>query len=157
VKFDQINYFMSLALDLAHKAFQQDEVPVGAIIVNKHGDVIASQFNLKEKNQNPCHHAEVLAVTQACEKLNSWRLLDCDLYVTLEPCPMCLATLSQARLNNIYFGAYDPKGGAISLGFDLHKNELLNHKLGIYGGFKHLECSRLISSFFRQRRSAYKK
>ncbi len=152
---EQVNYFMSVAIDLAHDAFKKDEVPVGAVITNKFGDVIARTYNTKEQTQNACHHAEILAITEASQKLNSWRLLDCNLFVTLEPCPMCLAALSQARIKNIYFGAYDPKGGSVSLGQNLHKDERLNHKINVFGGFKHLECSQLVSKFFRQKRKQY--
>ena len=155
MKFNQINYLLSIAIDLAHEASKVDEVPVGAIITDKHGDIIAKTFNTKEKTKNPCHHAEILAIEQASQKLGAWRLLDCDIYITLEPCPMCLAALAQARIKNIYFGAYDVKGGAISLGYNLHRDKRLNHKINIYGGFKHLECSKLISDFFRQKRKRY--
>jgi len=157
LEFGKINYFFTIALDLAHQAFKEDEVPVGAVITNKHGDILAKTHNTKERTNNPCHHAEILAIEEASQKLNSWRLLDCDLYVTLEPCPMCLAALSQARIRNIYFGAYDPKGGAISLGQKLHNDKRLNHKLNVFGGFKHLECSQLVSNFFRQKRKQYAK
>ncbi len=155
MKIDQINYLFSMAIDLAHQAYKKDEVPVGAIITNKHGDVLAKTYNTKEQTQNPCHHAEILAIEEASKQLGSWRLVDCDLYVTLEPCPMCLAALSQARIKNIYFGAYDPKGGAISIGHNLHNDPKLNHRINVYGGFKHLECSRLVSNFFRQKRKQY--
>lgn len=148
---------MSMALDEAHEAVKQDEVPVGAILTDKFGEILAKTHNTKEQDQNPCHHAEVLAITKACEELKTWRLIDCNLFVTLEPCPMCMASLSQARIKNIYFGAYDPKGGAASLGLNLHKDERLNHKMNLFGGFEHRECSRLISSFFRNKRANYRK
>lgn len=153
--FNNINYLFSKALDLAHTAYNQDEVPVGAIITDAHGEVLAETYNTKEMDQNACHHAEILAIKKASQKIKGWRLVDCNLYVTLEPCPMCMAALSQARIKNIYFGAYDPKGGAISLGLDLHKDSRLNHKINVFGGFKHRECSRLISNFFRNKRAKY--
>ena len=157
MKFDQINYFMSIAIDYAHQAFARDEVPVGAVITNKHGDILAKTHNEKELNQNACHHAEILAIEEASKKIKSWRLIDCDLYVSLEPCPMCLAALSQARVKNIYFGAYDPKGGGVSLGLNLHKDKRLNHKLNVFGGFKHIECSMIVSNFFKSKRKSYHK
>lgn len=156
MEFDQINYMMSLALDEAHEAYKQNEVPVGCVITNKHGDVLAKTYNTKETLQNPTHHAEILAIQKAAERLGSWRLIDCNLYVTLEPCPMCMSAIIQARLNSVYFGAYDPKGGAVSLGFNIHNNEKLNHKVHLSGGFKHRECSQLISNFFKSKRSHYK-
>jgi tRNA(adenine34) deaminase len=157
MNFNQVNYFMSMALDEANEAAKIDEVPVGAILTDKFGKILARTHNTKEREQNPCNHAEVLAITQASKELESWRLVDCNLFVTLEPCPMCMASLSQARVKNVYFGAYDPKGGAASLGFNLHKDQRLNHKLNLFGGFKHRECSRLISNFFRNKRKNYKK
>lgn len=156
MNFSNIKYFMSLAIDEAYKAQKIDEVPVGAIITNKHGDILGKGFNTKEKEQIACNHAEILAITEASKRLGSWRLIDCNLYVTLEPCPMCMAALSQARIKNIYFGTYDPKGGAVSLGLDLHKDNRLNHKIGVYGGFNHLKCSKIVSDFFKQKRRRYK-
>ncbi len=147
---------MSIAIDEAYEAQKIDEVPVGAVITNKHGDILGKAFNTKEKEQIACNHAEILALSAASKKLGSWRLIDCNLYVTLEPCPMCMAALSQARIKNIYFGAYDPKGGAASLGFDLHKDRRLNHKINIFGGFNHLKCSKIVSDFFKQKRRRYK-
>ena len=145
---------MSLAADLAYEAEKQGEVPVGAIILDPSGKVLAKSFNTKEQLQNPCHHAEILAIDEASKKLNSWRLTDCEIFVTLEPCTMCMGAIIHSRIKNLYFGAYDSKAGAVSLGFDLHKK--LNHHVNIYGGFKHLECSRQISTFFKRRRSQFK-
>lgn len=147
---------MSKAIDLAFKAGKLDEVPIGAIITNDSGEILAETHNTKEETQNPCHHAEILAISQASKKLQNWRLIDCDIFVTLEPCPMCMAALSQARIRNVYFGAYDPKGGALSLGFNLHNDKRLNHKINVFGGFKHIECSKIISNFFRKKRKNYK-
>ncbi len=156
VNFDKVNYLMSIASDMAYEAEKMGEVPVGAVLTNGHGDILAKTFNTKEQTPNACFHAEVLAISEASKKLNSWRLLDCDLYVTLEPCPMCMAAISQARIQNVFFGAYDPKGGAISLGLNLHKDQRLNHKVQVYGGFQHHKNSRLLSNFFKQKRRRYK-
>jgi len=157
MEFQKINYNFSLALDLAHKALKLDEVPVGAIITNKYGDVIGEGHNTKEADQNPCMHAEIISIQNAAKKIGNWRLEDCDIYVTLEPCIMCMGALSQARIRNIYFAAYDPKGGAISLGKNIHDDQRLNHKMNVFGGFKHIECSKIISNFFKKKRLNYKK
>jgi tRNA(adenine34) deaminase len=147
---------MSLALDMAYEASKLDEVPVGAVIVNSYGKTIAQAYNTKEKEKNACNHAEILAIAQASKNLEAWRLVDCDLYVTLEPCPMCMAALSQARIRSVFFGAYDSKGGAASLGLNLHNDNRLNHKINLFGGFQHIKCSKLISDFFKQKRGRYK-
>ena len=154
--FKKIHKYMDLALSEAKEAAYKDEVPVGAVIVSDQGEILAQTHNLKEMNQNTCHHAEILAITQASEKLKAWRLLDCDMYVTLEPCHMCLSALAQARIRNIYFGAYDTKGGSISLGYNLHNDPRLNHKINIFGGIKHFPCSKILSNFFKQKRRRYK-
>lgn len=155
--FQKANNYMGLALDEAHEAFKEDEVPIGAVIISPYGEVLSFAHNTKEKELNPCHHAEILAIEQAAKKLKSWRLTDCELYVTLEPCPMCLSAIQQARLSSVYFGAYDAKGGALSLGYNLHNDDRLNHKFNVYGGYRHQECSKLLSRFFRQKRKSYKK
>ena len=101
-------------------------------------------------------HAEVLSLIEGGKKLNNWRLSDCTLYVTLEPCPMCLSAMVQARLGLCVFGAYDPKGGALSLGYHMHQDKRLNHQFKIMGGIRHFETSRLLSTFFKQRRNTYR-
>jgi tRNA(adenine34) deaminase len=150
-------WFMSQALELAEKAYYQDEVPVGAVITYRTGEVIAQAYNTKEQTRNPCAHAEILAIEQASKYLDNWRLSDCTLYVSLEPCPMCLGALVQARIKKLVFGAYDFKGGAISLGYNLFNDKRLNHNLKVVGGVMHFECSRMISNFFREKRSKYQK
>lgn len=157
MEFHKINYLMSIAYDEAYEASIEDEVPVGAVITNSHGDIIAKAHNTKEKNQFVCDHAEVLAIKEASKALESWRLNDCSLFVTLEPCPMCMSAIQQSRIKNVYFGAYDQKGGAISLGFNIHQNPALNHNVNIFGGFRHIQCSKMISNFFKQKRRRYKK
>ena len=147
---------MKLALEQAEKALKDAEVPIGAVIVDDNNQVIAAAGNLKESAHDPTGHAELIAIKEAAKKLGNWRLLNCDLYVTLEPCPMCLSAILQSRIRNVYFGAYDPKGGALSLGYHFHSDERLNHKFNITGGVMHFDCSKLISDFFRQRRSEYK-
>lgn len=146
---------MSIAIDQAQKAFSIQEVPVGCVITDGVGAVVAKTHNTKEKNKYTCDHAEILAIKLASQKVNNWRLVDHSIFVTLEPCPMCLSAISQARIKNLYFGAYDPKGGAISLGYHLHKDVRLNHELNVIGGIKHLESGKLLSDFFKMRRKSY--
>lgn len=153
---DQL-WLMDEALIEADKAYREDEVPIGAVIVDKDGVILSRSHNIKEKNYNPCGHAEVLAITDAAKKLNNWRLLDCSLFVTLEPCPMCLSAMIQARIGTLYFGAYDPKGGSLSLNYNFYKDQKLNHAFPVVGGLRHFECSKVLSRFFREKRTAYNK
>lgn len=155
VDFNQINYNFSFALDEASQAQRIGEVPVGAVIEAPTGKIIARGLNQKEQNLNACLHAEIVAISEASKVLGDWRLNNCSLYVTLEPCPMCMGAIIQSRLKNVYFGAYDLKGGAISLGFNIHQSNKLNHRVRTYGGFKHLECSKMLSDFFRKKRKNY--
>jgi tRNA(adenine34) deaminase len=153
---DQL-WLMDEALIEAEKAYRLDEVPIGAVIVDSRGMILSRSHNIKEKNHNPCGHAEILAITEAAKKLNNWRLLDCSLYVTLEPCPMCLSAMIQARIGTLYFGAYDPKGGSLSLNYNFYKDQKLNHAFPVIGGLRHFECSKLLSSFFREKITNYNK
>ncbi len=148
-------WFMRLALEQAEQAWRLQEVPVGAVVVDAKGEVLARAHNLKETNHNACGHAEILALQEASQKLGTWRLNDCRLYVTLEPCPMCLAALGQSRIQQVIFGAYDPKGGSVSLGYALHKDPRLNHRFAMIGGVLHYDCSRMLSEFFKQRRPGH--
>jgi tRNA(adenine34) deaminase len=149
-------WFMGIALEQAELAYRAQEVPVGAVLISPNGDVLSKQHNLKEANCNPTGHAEILSLLESSKKLQNWRLSECILYVTLEPCPMCLAAMVQARVKLCVFGAYDPKGGALSLGYRLHRDKRLNHQFAIMGGLKHYECSKLLSQFFKERRTTYK-
>jgi tRNA(adenine34) deaminase len=148
-------WFQRLAIEQAELAWRLGEVPVGAIVVDPNGDVVSRAHNLKETTHNPCGHAEILAIQEAAQKLGSWRLNDCRIYVTLEPCTMCLAAIAHARIQQVVFGAYDPKGGAISLGYALHKDSRLNHRFSMMGGVLHFDCSRMLSEFFKQRRPTH--
>lgn len=150
--FQDVLWCMRLALDEAQAAYRLGEVPVGAVVVDAKGEVIAKAHNLKEATHNPCGHAELLAIQAAAQKIQGWRLEECTLYVTLEPCPMCLAALGQARVKQVVFGAYDAKGGALSLGYPLHRDQRLNHRFSMMGGVLHYECSKLLSQFFKERR-----
>lgn len=148
-------WFMNLALEMADQAYQEKEVPVGAVVVSPSGEVLAKSYNLKEKNFNPCAHAEILCLEKASAQLKNWRLSDCTLYVTLEPCPMCLNAMIHARIKKLVFGAYDPKGGALSLGYHFQLDQRLNHTFDVVGGLKHYECSKILSQFFKERRKSY--
>ncbi len=142
--------FFVEALKEADKALKKDEVPIGAVIVHK-GKVIARAHNLRETKQDTLTHAELLVISKACKKLGSWRLEDCELYVTLEPCPMCAGAISQARISKVYYGAKDPKGGAESLGISIHDNKKLNHRFEMV--FYAVErCGKILSEFFKLKR-----
>ncbi len=149
-------WFMNIALEEAELAYKAGEVPVGAVLVSPDGTIISKQYNLKESHFNPTAHAEILCLSEAGKKNQSWRLTDCTLYVTLEPCPMCLSAMVQSRIKQCFFGAYDSKGGALSLGFYHHQDKRFNHQLSVIGGLKHFECSRLLSQFFKERRKNYR-
>jgi tRNA(adenine34) deaminase len=146
------NWAMGLALDEAHRAFSQDEVPIGAIILGPDGKVLARAHNEKEKDKDPTAHAEIVAIRRATKEVGDWRLCECTLVVTLEPCFMCMGAIAQARVKNLVFGAYDPKGGALSLGQKLYKDKGINHNFSVMGGVMHYECSQLLSQFFRLKR-----
>ncbi|MDA8791625.1 nucleoside deaminase [Bacteriovoracaceae bacterium] len=156
IKIKDYSWLMDEAYSLAIDAQSKGEVPVGAVIVNEQGSVISKAYNLKEENHNPCHHAEILAIGAAAKKQKNWRLTNHELVVTLEPCPMCFNAALQARIKRIVFAAYDYKGGAISLGYNFHLDERLNHKIEVIGGMDHFKNSKLLSDFFRARRSQYK-
>ncbi len=149
-------WFMAMALEQAELAYRLGEVPVGAVLVSPTGEVLSKQHNLKETNFNPTGHAELLALVESAKKIQNWRLSDCTLYVTLEPCPMCITALVQSRVKQCVFGAYDSKGGALSLGYHLHQDKRLNHQFSMIGGVRHFECSKLLSQFFKERRNSYK-
>jgi len=144
------NYIKS-ALNEAKKAYSKGEVPIGAVIV-KDGKIISQAHNLREIKRNALYHAEILAIKRACKKLKSWRLIDCDLYVTLEPCPMCAGAIMQARISNVYFGAYDPKGGACGSVMNVLEADKFNHNVNATGGILQDECGAIIKKFFQERR-----
>lgn len=141
---------MDRALKEAEVAANEDEVPVGAVIL-KDGKVITSARNAREKLQSPSAHAEILAIEAAAKVLGSWRLESCELYVTLEPCPMCLAAAQQARIGKIVYGAHDPKGGAISLGYKLHEDSRTNHRFPVVYESNE-RCGEILTDFFKKKR-----
>ena len=147
---------MKKALDQAIIAFDEGEVPVGAVIVYQER-VIAEGRNQRETLNDPTAHAEMIAITQAAEVLQSWRLLDCTLYVTLEPCPMCAGAIVQARIPNVIYGTPDPKGGACHTLFSLTSDIRLNHQAAVLGGVMQEDCKAILQEFFRQQRALGKK
>lgn len=144
---------MNYALDLAKKAGELGDVPVGAVIV-RNGEILASAYNEKEALKVPSCHAEILAIERAALKLDRWRLIDCDLYVTLEPCIMCAGAIIQARLRSVTYGTKDPKAGAVESLYQVLSDERLNHRPLVVGGLLEKECSEILSSFFAERRAS---
>ncbi|EGT3616000.1 nucleoside deaminase [Clostridium perfringens] len=141
---------LSLALEEAEKARKNGEVPVGAVIV-KDGEVIAKAHNLKESLNDPTAHAEILAIREACNKLNNWRLHGCEMYVTLEPCPMCAGAILQSRLSKVYIGTFDDTTGAAGSIVNILQNHNLNHFLEV--NWENDEnCSKILTKFFKDRR-----
>ena len=148
------HYFMGEALRQARRAFDSEEVPVGAVVVRE-GRIIARAFNQVELLKDATAHAEMLAMTEAEQALGDWRLTDCTLYATKEPCPMCAGAIVQVRLARVVFGAPDPKGGAAGGALNLLQFPSLNHRCEITGGVLEAECRALLQSFFvRQRERA---
>lgn len=142
---------MKEALKEAQKAFDKDEVPVGAVIVHK-DKIIARGYNQKEKKNDATLHAEIVALKKAYKKLGTWRLNDCDMYVTLEPCAMCSGAIIQSRMNNLIFGAYDLKGGCVTSKFNLFEKGKFNHNVNITGGCMENDCSGMLKRFFSSKR-----
>lgn len=156
LNFNDINWYMMLAHEEALKGELAGEVPIGAVVVSENNKVLAKAHNTKESQKIPTGHAEIEALNLAAKVHGDWRLNNCKLFVTLEPCPMCLSALIHARVSEVYFGAYDKKGGSLSLGYNLHLDKRLNHSFKVIGGIKHYQCSKYLSDFFKQRRKAYK-
>lgn len=144
---------MALALIEAQAAAKAGEVPVGAVIVdNLTGKVLARTHNRVERDNDPTAHAEVLAIRSLGKQVGSARLEDCDLYVTLEPCPMCATAISFARIRRVYYGAYDPKGGGVDHGPRIYEHSTCHHRPEVYGGLSEKACVALLKSFFQERR-----
>src|SRR6266576_49605 len=149
------HYFMGEALRQAARAFEAEEVPVGAVIV-RGGRIIARAFNQVELLKDATAHAEMLALTQAEEAVGDWRLADCTLYVTKEPCPMCAGAIVNVRMERVVYGASDPKGGAAGSAVNLLQFPSLNHHCEIIRGVRQSECRVLLQSFFAERRAGSK-
>ena len=143
--------FMKLALEQAKIAYKKDEVPIGAVIVCN-DKVVAKGFNIREKRNDPTGHAEIVAIKKACKKRRSWRLEDCTIYVTVEPCSMCAGALLWTRIKRIVFGAFDAKGGALGSSYNLFEQKNLNHKAEITSGVLEEECSKIMKDFFKAKR-----
>jgi tRNA(adenine34) deaminase len=148
------NIFMTRAIELAKISESEGEVPVGAVVV-KGKEIVGEGRNRREYGKNALYHAELEAIDNACKKLNGWRLWQCDLYVTLEPCPMCAGAIINSRIKTVYFGAYDNKAG--SFGSIVDFNQIpYNHKPEIIGGLMEKECSALLTDFFKKLRDKKK-
>ncbi len=146
---------MEKALCLAKKAMKKGEVPVGAVIVCDK-KIVAKGYNRREGKNDAVAHAELIAIKKACKKLGRWRLSDCDLYVTLEPCPMCAGAIINARIKTVVFGAYDPKAGACGSVVDLFALPF-NHRPQLWGGVMQEQCGNILSDFFRNLRQRKRK
>ena len=148
-------YFMKQALKEAEKAYKKLEVPIGAVIV-KDGTIIARGYNQKETKKDTTKHAEIIAIQKASKKLGSWRLIDCEMYVTLEPCSMCAGAIINSRIKKIYIGTMDQKTGAVGSVLNLLEDYKFNHKVEIESGIMQKECEKILKDFFKELRKSKK-
>ena len=142
---------MRSAIDLAQQAHSAGDVPVGAIVLDSQGEIIGRGLNTREVDHDPMSHAEVVAMREAAAHLGSWRLDECTLVVTLEPCTMCAGTAVQARISEIVFGAFDEKAGAAGSVYDLLRDRRLNHQVEVISGISADQCGQLLTEFFREK------
>ena len=149
-------YFMKEAMRLARRAYDAEEVPIGAVVVRE-GRIIARSWNQVEMLKDATAHAEMLAITQAEAEVEDWRLTDCDLYVTKEPCPMCAGAILQARIPQLVYGTADPKAGAVDTLYHLLSDGQLNHEVEVTSGVLAATCSELLTRFFSKQRQLGKK
>lgn len=147
--------FMQVALKEAKKAYKKLEIPVGAVIV-KNGEIIAKAHNIKEEKKDTTKHAEIIAIQKASKKLEGWRLNDCELYVTLEPCPMCAGAIIQSRIKKVYIGTLDEKTGACGSVLNLFKDYKFNHNVEAEYGILKNECEEILKKFFKELRELKK-
>lgn len=147
-------YWMKEAIEEARKAEQIKEVPIGAVVVWK-DQIIGRGYNLRETSLDPTSHAEMIAIREASEHLQAWRLLDCSLYVTLEPCPMCAGAIVQSRIPQVIYGTPDPKAGCAGTLMNLLQEERFNHQVEVISGIMQEECAGLLTTFFRQLRNRH--
>ena len=147
--------FMKEALKEAKSAYEAGEVPIGCVIVSG-GRIIGRGHNRREELQDATEHAEMIAIRQACQNLGSWRLVDCSLFITLEPCPMCSGAIINSRLAEVYYGAFDPKAGAAGSVIDLFKVEKFNHHPKVFGGLFKDQAAQMLKDFFREIRRKQK-
>ena len=148
---EQKEYYMKQALKEAEKAYKKLEVPVGAVIV-KDGKIIARAHNQKETKTDTTKHAEILAIQKASKKLESWRLIDCEMYITLEPCSMCAGAIINSRIKKVYIGAMDEKTGAVGSVLNLFEDYTFNHKVEVETGIMKEECQETLTKFFKELR-----
>lgn len=144
---------MELALDLARQAADHDEVPVGAVITDRTGAIIGQGRNQMRAQKDPTGHAEIIAIRAAAQHIGNERLIDCDLYVTLEPCAMCAGAIAHARLRRLYFGAADPKSGAVESQLFFFDHASCHHRPEVYGGLQAQPCGEILRNFFQMRRN----
>lgn len=145
---------MRSAIDLAQQAHSAGDVPVGAIVLDSQGEIIGRGFNTREVDHDPMSHAEIVAMREAAAHLGSWRLDECTLVVTLEPCTMCAGTAVQARISEIVFGAFDEKAGAVGSLWDVVRDRRLPHRPTVVSGVLAAECAQLLAEFFKEQRSS---
>ncbi len=139
-------YYMELALNQAQKAFKKKEIPIGCVIV-KNGKVLAKAYNTREKSKSAIAHAEILAIKKACKRVKNWRLEDAEIFVTVEPCLMCMGAILNARIKSVYFGAKNTSMENAKIDYT---KSILNHKVNVYAGIKEEECASLLKSFFKR-------
>ncbi|MDW7667642.1 MAG: tRNA adenosine(34) deaminase TadA [Bacillota bacterium] len=149
------NFFMNKALDQAYEAYKLDEVPIGAVIV-KDGKIIGEGYNRKELAHDTTNHAEIIAIKNASKNLKNWRLTDCTMYVTVEPCPMCAGAIVNSRISELVIGSLDPKGGACGSLYNIVEDERLNHRVEVRRGIMGQECSDIMKDFFKKLRKGEK-
>lgn len=145
-------YYMGEALFEANRALEYGEVPIGCVVVHKEQGIVARGHNWRETWKSPIAHAEMVAIEEASRRLGGWRLFECDIYVTLEPCPMCAGAIMLSRFSHLYFGARDPKGGAVVSKTEILVPGLWNHHPDILGGVLEYECGKILKDFFRNLR-----
>lgn len=148
--------FMDLAFAEAQKARLQNEIPIGAVIVNENKEVIGVGYNRRELDQNAVHHAEIIAIQAACQDIDSWRLENCAIFVTLEPCPMCAGAIINSRIEDVYYGANDPKAGAAGSVVNLFTIEKFNHQPNVFPGLFAAKSAQILKKFFQEIRAKKK-
>ena len=141
---------MRSAIAVAQSALKTADVPVGALIVDSENNIIATGYNEREAHQDPTAHAEIVAIRRAAQKLGTWRLAECKLVVTLEPCAMCAGAIAQSRIGTLVFGAWDEKAGAVGSVWDVLRDPRAIHKMEVIGGVLEAECAELLTNFFRE-------
>jgi len=145
-------HYMRMAIERAREAGAAGDIPIGAVVVDSRGEVIASGFNSREVDSDPTAHAEILALRSAGKLLNSWRLTDCTIYVTLEPCPMCAGAITMSRISRLVFGAWNDEYGASGSRWDLVRDQRLNHQVEVIPAIMESECASLIQEFLAEKR-----